>query len=307
MPSFRKPENQARHAAGRMAAHGASRAETRGSAWISSVGTERSYQQSLARFAAHLQAERAGDLRTATPAQARKWLGRRAEEVSQTTLDRDRQALAAFFASRGEDLGARRADFRARAEPGGLATTSRRYTDDQLDRIQRRQAPHHGLATRLAREAGLRAQELATLARPEDRPATADRPWRPDRGGQRVGTVVFTVQGKGGLVREVFLSRPTAARLEAVRREEPITVRDRGVRYISYYAIGYGQAWSQSFSQASREELGWSLGAHACRHVYAQDRMDQLQQAGYRYEEAKEVVAQELGHFRAETTEAYLR
>lgn len=306
MPSFRKPENQARHAAGRMAAHGASRAETRGSAWISSVGTERSYQQSLARFAAHLQAERAGDLRTATPAQAREWLARRAEEVSQTTLDRDRQALAAFFAHQGADLDARRAEFRAGTESGGLATTSRRYTDDQLDRIQRRQAPHHALATQVAQEAGLRAQELATLAHPEDRSPTVGRPWRPDLGTQRE-RIIYTVVGKGGLVREVFLSSPTAARLEALRREEPVTVRDRGIRYTSYYAIGVGQAWSQSFSKASRDELGWSLGAHACRHVYAQDRLETLQQAGYRYEEAKEVVAQELGHFRSETTEAYLR
>ena len=117
----------------------------------------------------------------------------------------------------------------------------------------------------------------------------------------------YTVVGKGGLVREVLLTRELAAAVEARRLEEPRLVVDRGVQYVQCYTIGGGRSWSQSFSSASRRELGFSNGGHGLRHSYVQERMDELQPRGMAYEQARATVAQEVGHFAGETTEAYLR
>jgi hypothetical protein len=43
------------------------------------------------------------------------------------------------------------------------------------------------------------------------------------------------------------------------------------------------------------------------RHSYAQDRVMELQTLRLSQEAAKEVVSQELGHFRPEITDTYLR
>jgi integrase len=162
------------------------------------------------------------------------------------------------------------------------------------------------LATRIAHSAGLRAHELLTIRLAGERHASTHREWSSDRFAGRDGER-FTVEGKGGLVREVLLSRELAAQLEATRLAEPQQVADRGVNYMQHYDIGGGRAWSQSFSAASQRELGFSNGAHGLRHSYAQERMEELQRNGMNYEDAKGTVAQEVGHFDKETTEAYLR
>ena len=71
--------------------------------------------------------------------------------------------------------------------------------------------------------------------------------------------------------------------------------------------ISGGKNWSNSFSAASKRVLGWSFGAHGVRHSYAQNRMDELQQRGFLYPVALEIVSQALGHFRPDITEVYLR
>ena len=118
---------------------------------------------------------------------------------------------------------------------------------------------------------------------------------------------LYVVTGKGGLRRAVMVPNALAERLEARRLEQGRVVTDRGIRYEARYDIGGGQAWSSAFSSASQRVLGWSTGAHGCRHSYAQVRMDELQGAGYRYQDALLVVSQEMGHFRSGITEVYLR
>ncbi len=87
-----------------------------------------------------------------------------------------------------------------------------------------------------------------------------------------------------------------------------LKIKDRNIFYQCHYAIGGGKEWSNSFSAASKRVLGWSHGAHGMRHAYAQNRMDELQQRGFFYEKALEIVSQELGHFRPGIiTECYLR
>ncbi|GHW75362.1 integrase [Vibrio cholerae] len=166
------------------------------------------------------------------------------------------------------------------------------------------QTERNALATEIAHAAGLRAHELHTLQRieernPDARPALKEK--FTGRDGER-----YTVEGKGGLVREVIIPKDLAERLEDRRLEQPIQITDRGVNYTSNYDINGGNRWSSSFTTASNRALNWSSGAHGLRHSYAQERMSELQKS-MAYEKALEVVSQEMGHFRPDITEIYLR
>ena len=167
------------------------------------------------------------------------------------------------------------------------------------------QAPQNALSTQIAYAAGLRAHELATLEKAELRPAD-ERPALEDKFSYRDGEK-YTVVGKGGLCREVLIPKNLSEQLENRRLETPQMVTDRGIHYEKNYNIGVGRAFSQSFSRASEAQLDWSHGAHGLRHSYAQERMDELRDNGAERNHALEVVSQELGHFRPEITETYLR
>ena len=184
--------------------------------------------------------------------------------------------------------------------------STRSYTSTQIARIASAQSKRNSLATQIAHNAGLRAHELLTIRPAHERQASTHREWNADRFAGRDGDR-YTVEGKGGLVREVLLSRELVAKLEATRLDEPRQVTDRGVKYAQHYDIGGGRSWSQSFSSAIQRELGFSNGAHGLRHSYSQERMKELQRGGMFYNDAKGTVAQEVGHFDKKTTGAYLR
>lgn len=296
MPRFRAPQAQAEHAVARKLALGTGRHDHRNDGRIHSLGTARGYGQALKGFADYLREHRLGDLPGATDQEARQYLAERSHQVGQKTLDLDRQAIQMHLGLRLEVV---RSDRES-------ALSTRSYTPAQVARIASAQSEANGLATRLAYHAGLRAHELLTLRPAGERSASGHRQWSADRFAGREG-VRYTVVGKGGLVREVLLTRELAAAVEARRLEEPRLVVDRGVQYVQCYTIGGGRSWSQSFSSASRRELGFSNGGHGLRHSYVQERMDELQRRGMAYEQARATVAQEVGHFAGETTEAYLR
>jgi integrase len=109
------------------------------------------------------------------------------------------------------------------------------------------------------------------------------------------------------LIREVLIPTALAQQLEAKRLTHPMKKTDREIHYRQHYDIGGGKAWSNSFSAASKRQLGWSHGAHGLRHSYAQERMAECQQRGLTYEIALGLVSQSLGHFRSDITEVYLR
>lgn len=251
---------------------------------------------SLKGVAGHMQEHRLGDLRNLTVEIAQQYLADRAAIVSQKTLDLDRQAMQMY-------LGVRLEVVKSEKE---THLSTRSYTPAQVVRIASAQSERNSLATRIAHCAGLRAHELLTIRPASERQASTHREWNAERFSGRAGER-YTVEGKGGLVREVLLSRELAARLEARRLDEPRHVTDRGVNYTQHYDLAGGRAWSQSFSAASQRELGFSNGAHGLRHSYAQERMDELQRSGMNYDDAKGTLAQEVGHFDKETTEAYLR
>ena len=223
---------------------------------------------------------------------------RRAYDKAMTLwLDLDRQAMQAVT---GEKLPVIKSEL-------DQALSSRAYTPAQVALVADAQTARHALATRIAENAGLRAHELQTLRPVAERAADSHRSYRDDRFAGRSDVQRYTVVGKGGLTREVALDRALATQLEARRLDTPKIVYDREIRYVQHYDLGGGKQWSDSFSKAAQRELGWSEGAHGVRHTYAQARMNTLQGLGYRYENALAVVSQELGHFRPDITEVYLR
>lgn len=148
------------------------------------------------------------------------------------------------------------------------------YTRDQVAAIADCQNEMHGLSTKIALAAGLRAHELLTLRLARERPADGQ-PSAKEKFSVREG-VLYTVIGKFGftqrggnwLCRHVLLPSSLAAELETLRLAEPKDLVDRGTRYSMLYAIGGGQRWSNSFSQASNAALGRSNGANGLRQVY---------------------------------------
>jgi integrase len=265
---------------------------------IHSLRTFEKYTQSLAqagRWARETHGVRYLD--QVSPAQAQQYLAERAAAgIGQKQLDADRNALQ--FVTGKDSLERVRA-----AEPQALS--GRAYTAEQVERIAQSQNDRNALSTRLAHSAGLRAHELHTIRPAEHGGPSAHRQWSPDRFLGREGER-YLVTGKGGLVREVTVPRDLAQQLEA-RRIAPERVTDRGVHYTRHYDIGGGNAWSKSFSDASKRELGWSTGAHGLRHAYAQERLSELQAQGLGYADARETLSQELGHFREDVVETYLR
>lgn len=268
---------------------------------IAGLGTSLSYETSLRLAADWLRKTGRASLFDLTPKAAKTYLIERAKMVGQKTLDRDRQALQAALRASGRFTDAGKLPIIQADRQQQL--NSRNYTLDQVQRIMACQNERNAFSTALASATGLRAHELLTLLPATERPMS-DRPADPQK--FRDG-VCYTVVGKGGLIREVSIPHHLAQRLEARRQVTPIEVVDRRIHYTNYYDVAGGQAWSQSVSEASQRALGFSNGAHGIRHSYAQDRYREVQLRLGDIYRAKEIVSQELGHFRPEITDTYLR
>jgi integrase len=281
--SFRNARAQAQHAAR--------------SLHLESQGTERNYEQALKGVAEYLKEQKLGDLRNLDKEKAELYLEMRSQEIGQKTLDLDRQAIQALIGQKLEVVKSEKEQ----------TLKSRAYTTKQAHIVASAQTERNALATLIAENAGLRAHELLTLRPAHQRPADTHREYRKDRFSHRENTRLYTVEGKGGLCREIAIDNALAAKLEERRLEKPQQIYDRHIGYQQHYDIGGGKSWSDSFSKASSRELGWSNGAHGLRHAYAQQRMNTLQGAGYAYRQALAVVSEEMGHFRPDITEVYLR
>lgn len=273
---------------------------------LKSVGTVRNYEQALTTVASYAKENRIdGGLRGMTPEDAKQYLETRGQEVGQKTLDMERQALQAMMQNvtgkleQGERLEVVKSEM-------AQALESRSYTPEQVSAIAQSQNERNALATELSYAAGLRAHELLTLQRIDER-EPSDRPALDSKFEGRENSQMYTVHGKGGLVREVRIPNHLAERLEERRLETPERVTDRGIHYETRYDIAGGKNWSNSFSAASERTLGFSNGAHGLRHSYAQERMSELADKGLERDQALATVSQEMGHFRPEITEVYLR
>jgi integrase len=271
---------------------------------VAGLGTARTYADGLKNVHEWMRKNGGGSLQELSAKRARQYLAERAQQVGQSTLDRDRQALQALLQQTGRLTTEQRLPVVQAVRQQQL--TPRAYSAEQVRAIRERMSPSNALGLEIAHAAGLRAHELITLARrdeasPDARPADADKfIGRPDH-------TRYIVTGKGGLAREVSIPNDLAARLEALRLDQPRMVRDRGILYEQRYAVGSGQALSQSFSAASRVALGFSTGLHGVRHSYAQQRQYEASLLLGDPPRALEIVSQEMGHFRPEITEVYLR
>jgi len=275
-----------------------------GEKYVKSIGTVRNYEQALTSVASNLQRETGEALRDLSPERATQYLEQRGLDAGQKTLDMERQAIQKMMQLVTHRLGRNQALPVIKSEHRQVLK-SRAYTAAQVQVVGDHQTARNALATEVAHAAGLRAHELITLqpiAERQPSPREAHHGKFQGREG-----VSYTVAGKGGLIREIRVPDSLSSRLEAHRLVEPHRVTDRGVHYIQHYDIGGGKAWSQSFSAASKRALGRSSGAHGVRHSFAQERMKELGQAGYDRQSSLEITSQEMGHFRPEITEVYLR
>lgn len=295
MPSFRKPKAQAERAIKQMLVIGSARHTNRNDNKIHSLGTKRNSLQALTRITEWIQKNQKGDLRGFNRELAIQYLEERSESVGQKMLDQERQAIQKYL---NDSLPVIKSEL-------VQIKKSRAYTGQQVNLIANAQTEKNKLATRIAYAAGLRAHELLTLRKKEERSASSHRSWSKDRFTGRQGEI-YTVVGKGGLIREVMIPSDLAKELESKLLPTPAIIKDRDIRYTQYYGINGGVTWSSSFSAASKRVLDWSTGAHGLRHAYAQERMDELQRKGFFYEEALGLVSQSMGHFRSNITEVYL-
>lgn len=272
---------------------------------IKSVGTARNYEQALSTTAQYANSTFQCGLREITPQQAEQYLTDRAVEVGQKTLDMDRQAIQTMMQNVSGKLSPNEKLTVVKSEQS-QHLSCRSYTTEQVSMIANAQNERNALSTEIAHAAGLRSHELLTIARINERPLS-ERPALDEKFTARNNAVSYSVTGKGGLTREVQLPRYLSERLEARRLETPIDKTDRNVTYKNCrYDVTGGQSFSTSFTRASNRILGWSSGAHGLRHSYAQERMSELQ-CNMTRDLALEVVSQEMGHFRPEITEVYLR
>jgi len=302
MGRFRSPQSQANFAIRKKLAIGKpSHTKKGGDGLIHSLGTARTYADSLKGVATYI-ADRKFDscgkgLASLTPDTAQLYLEDRAKQVGQKQLDKDRQAMQMLL---DEKLAVVKSEL-------DEVLQSRAYTQQQIQLISEAQSKKYAIATSVSADGGLRAHELLTLLPVEERQPSGHRVWSGERFEGRNEVTRFTVKGKGGLVREIAIQKKLADQLAKLRLSEPRIVTDRDIFYVQYFDIGGGHRWSDSFSKASKRELGWSSGGHGVRHTYAQTRMRALQLLGFNYEHSLGIVSQEMGHFRQDITKVYLR
>ena len=277
---------------------------------VQSISTGNTYRDCLKVFCDYIKENKLGDLRHATTRSAKMFLEHKSETVCQKKLEQYKQAIQALLHANGRlEMNAKIDSIQSKVE---TLLEHRAYRPEQVQLIMKHQSEKTAFSTELAYRCGLRAHELLTIERVSER--AADKRFYADGREKNLSSkfqglddgVRYVVTGKGGLTREVHLPHELAKRLEQRRLNEPVRVRDRGIFYEQKYDLVGGKRFTDSFAKASERALGWSTGAHGLRHSYAQERLSSLTK-NYDYELAKETVSQELGHFRSDITDAYLR
>ena len=307
--SFRSSKKQAHYVVTRKMRLGKSKAELGkdSKSYHRSIGSVVSHKSSLVRVADWMK-ERGymQGLHRITEEQAKEYLGERITQVQQSTLNHDIAVI-----NKNLEMSFKQSDFKSTYDPPiKLSEESRAYSTNEIQKIIEHQNPHNALSTKIVAETGIRAKELMSLQKIELQPisdrSSGKRVWSGNRFLGR-GGISYSVIGKGGLIREVRMSKELSQELEKKCFESPEFCKDRNVESNRTYNIGYGNSWSKSFQSASERVLGYSSGGHGLRHSYAQERMNTLQNSGLSFEKSLEAVSQELGHFRPEITKVYLR
>jgi len=262
---------------------------------IRSIGTRKAAESLLRMLGRFLHVSRLGNLSAVPLGACQLFLLVRAEAgLSQSALKRDKRVLELIY---GEVLESVEAKPRERRPP-------REVSNEQLSAITTKQSPDNALASRIAYATGARASELLTLARPDERPPSP-REWHNDLHSGLTDCIPYTVIGKGGLIRTIMVPRELARELEALRRPQPVRVRDHGRNLLSYYRLPGGDAWASSFRKGAKKVFGASPGAHGTRHGYVANRRRTLEQLGFDKDTIDAILSQELGHRRPEIIDEY--
>lgn len=190
------------------------------------------------------------------------------------------------------------------------------YTDEQIEIICQHVNTKNSFSIKLCRVAGIRVHELLSLQPiqlqlPTSKVLTGKKlkaqslkffsPENPDIINGRL----YSVKGKGGLIRAILIPENLAIELEKKRLKKPKKIRDRKAFIPCSYDISGGNSLSSSFTKASQRQLGWSNGIHALRHDYVKNRINILFTHFNDFELARLVTSQELGHFRPQITNSY--
>jgi hypothetical protein len=262
---------------------------------VRSIGTERAYRNVCALYLRWIRENRHPLNQIHTRSMMLEFLDEYRELHVQKSVDQAVQALHKAY-----KVALPKVDSCISPECRGRA-----YSFAAIEKLARRQSSRHQLSSLACYDAGLRAHECITLRLPRGETPSSHRDWPLERFSGRTDFVVYLVTGKGGLIREVAISRELSDEIQTRERPHPVTVRDREIDYISYFDIGGGQALSSSFSYASKHALGYSAGVHGARHAFAQNRLSTLIPI-LGPKRALEILAVEMGHFRASVSLAYL-
>ena len=213
--SFRSPEKQA-----------ASVMKELQGKEITSVRTVSNFENALTQVARSefCQSQRM-ELRDMNPEKAVQYLEQRGEQVGQKTLDMERQALQKMMQHVSNKLDPSEKLTVVKSEQDQILN-SRAYSQDQINLVTEAQHSKNALSTELAHSAGLRAHELLTIRPASEQPADV-RPALHTKFQGREGQL-YTVQGKGGLIREVVIPQHLSEKLEDRRLDSPATYTDRG-------------------------------------------------------------------------------
>lgn len=274
---------------------------------IHSVSTARQYRQVYTRLSAFCR-DNGQRLTGLKPDTAEAYLTKRSAEIQDKQLNNERRAMEIHLRRIHKDSTIKLSRIKSTRDP--TEKTPRAYSPEQVRRLLKSNINERlSFSAKLTYTGGLRAHELLTIARISQRDPSDHREWRADlyKGTQREKWVPYTVHGKGGLVREVRFPPHLAQQLEDQRLSQPITVTDRDINHSSHYPLLGGKKFSEAFERASSRCFNFSNGAHGLRHSYAQERMFELQNMGKSHKDAKCIVSQELGHFREDVTDEYLR
>ena len=251
-------------------------------------------------------------LKQLTSEQAQAYLDRRAGEITDKELNQVKLALEQLpRIDRGSLIKA------TALPPGEKATEPRAYTPLQREMVAQELPEKHRFSAHLCHTYGLRAREVLTIRRRDELDQSRynddrileklDRhQWQADRFHGQEG-VEHVVVGKGGGPRIVLFSAADTARLEDFRLDRPRDVQDRHDTIQQHYNLTGGHHLSRAYSRASTQALGWSLGIHAARHAHVMERMTYHLDRGVPYDQAEELVAEEVGHFNDRSTRTYLR
>ena len=195
MGRFRKhakpedPKVQARRLVSKKLALGMARHTNKDKNLIHSVRTAGAYRETLERTARWMQARGHVDgCRNISAEDAEAYLTERAASVTQKTLNQERQALQKCLP---QFDGAQLPRRKATKPPTPLATDSRAYTREQIERIGIRQREDNAFSTHLVASTGMRGIELYTLRRLNEQPSSSHRQWNPERFAGRGGLGVL--------------------------------------------------------------------------------------------------------------------